>query len=87
MKYTTDVYHLTPGPMERNNFAVTPVEAANEAEAAWQAAQIAAEQVYEKGSVGFVNARGHGLFMATIGEYQGGGLTHGHSISIKVTEK
>jgi hypothetical protein len=86
MKYTADIYHMTAQPIVGANCSITPIEADNEAAAAREAAEFAAE-VYAKGSVGFVSSRGHGLFLATIGVYQGGGLTRGHSVSIKVTEK
>ena len=91
MKYTADVTPLGVVANRGREFTLTPIEAAHEMDAARQAAAIAATELYgPTGQASFVNSRGPGLFLASIGLYHRhalGGVTNGSSVSIKVMRR
>lgn len=88
MKWTADMHILTVGPVPNAEFTITPIEAADEMDAAREAARLAAEHRYgAEGATGFVTWRGTNLYLASIGVQQlsaTGCVTRGSTVSIKV---
>lgn len=89
MRYAADVAHHSVRQGDDDRFAVVPIEAGDEMDAARKVAEIAAARRWEdSGCVGYVSpAGGHDLFRAAIGEQtpsHDGIALHGVTISIHV---
>ena len=88
MKWIANVVVEMPRPIARADYSLFPIEADSEGDAARNAVQSVAKVLYgEHASVGFMNAvEGDNFFRANIGEYIGGGIIKGTSLSILIRE-
>lgn len=85
MKWTAHitVFGVTPQETQKFNFVT---DADSEADAAGAAALGSAKRVYgEEGTSSFINATNAPLYMASIGYYDGRGVTRGRSIEMLLT--
>ena len=87
MKWLANVTVLGDEVPGGRRFAIWPIPADYEMEAAMSAANNVATELFGvDGRTGFINSQGDQTYMATIGVYQGFGLTRGRSLSILVQE-
>ena len=85
MKWTANVTVFGVTPQQAQTFNLINFAADNEADAARLAAEASAKRVYgDEGSVSFVNATDTSLYTASIGYYDGRGVTRGRSISMLI---
>lgn len=84
MKWTANIDVHGATPEDSAVYSFHPIEADLEIEAAQAAALSVATALYGgKAQVGFVNPQEQrGLYMATVGEYYGAGVTNGRSLKI-----
>ena len=83
MKWTASVTVFGVTPQQAQTFNLIDFAADSEADAARFAAEASARRVYgEEGSASFVNHTDAPLYMASIGYYDGHGVTRGRTISI-----
>ena len=85
MKWTANVRVFGVTPQEAQTFNLIAFTADSEADAARFAAEASARRVYgEEGSASFVNHTDAPLYMASIGYYDGRGVTRGRSVEILI---
>lgn len=87
MKWIANIRVLAAKGSEREDWGVYPIEADSEIDAARSGAMSVAKALYgAEAQVGFVNPTDPPLYMATVGLYQGEGVTKGKSLSVLVRE-
>ena len=86
MKWMANVTVLGDDMSGERRFALFPIEADSEADAARAAAREVAKTLYGAGAeIGFVAPQvPDAHYIVTCGLYQGNGLTRGRSLSIKI---
>lgn len=85
MKWIANVTVFSTTPLTGQQFNLIDFAADSEIDAARFAAEASAKRVYgNEGSVSFVNQTNGPLYMATIGFYDGHGITRGRSVEILI---
>jgi hypothetical protein len=88
MKWTANVDVSGVTPEDSTIYSLHPIEADREIDAATAAAlSVGAALFGSKAQVGFVNLQNTpSVYAATVGEYQGAGVTRGRSLRILIRE-
>lgn len=83
MRWTAHVTVFGVTPQETQNFNIIGFAADSEADAARSATEMSAKRIYgDEGSASFVQAIDAPLYRASIGYYDGRGVTRGRSIEL-----
>lgn len=85
MKWTAHVKVFGVTPQETQTFNLIGFDADSEGDAAQFAAEASAKRLYgDEGTRSFVNPTDSPLYMASIGYYDGHGVTRGRSIEMLI---